>query len=247
MIRRPAGDIWQEILAMRIAAALMLAMIVGVAYAQTAPVREASITVAGEGRANIAPDFAEFFADVVTRAESLEAATRQHTERAAKAVAVLRGMAKHSVSVESSSFRLEQNRAPRPAAGQKQSPLEYRAITTFALKVNQLASLNEAVSSIATAGLFEVRTIRYGIKDEERAIDDARRAAVKNARRQAEVYADAAGVKLGEILEIFDGLAQNLGSEAALRQATPNVQVSPPATIPFRAAINIKWRIISQP
>ena len=233
---------------MRIAAALILAMIVGAAYAQTAPMREASITVAGEGRANIAPDFAEFFADVVTRAESLEAATRQHTERAAKAVAVLRGMAKHSVSIESSSFRLEQNRlAPRPAAGQKQSPLEYRAITTFAVKVNQLASLNEAVSSIAAAGLFEVRTIRYGIKDEERAIDDARRAAVKNARRQAEVYADAAGVKLGEILEIFDGLAQNLGSEAALRQATPNVQVSPPATIPFRAAINIKWRIISQP
>ncbi len=91
------------------------------------------------------------------------------------------------------------------------------------------------VSSIAGAGLFEVRTIRYGIKDEERAIDDARRAAVKNARRQAEVYADAAGVKLGEILEIFDGVAQNLGSEAALRAATPNVQVSPPATIPFRA------------
>ena len=83
--------------------------------------------------------------------------------------------------------------------------------------------------------MFEVRTIRYGIKDEERAIDDARRAAVKNARRQAEVYADAAGVKLAEILEIFDGVAQNLGSEASLRAATPNVQVSPPATIPFRA------------
>ncbi len=47
-----------------------------------------------------------------------------------------------------------------------------------------------------------------------------------------------------EILEIFDGVAQNLGSEASLRAATPNVQVSPPATIPFRAGINIKWRIV---
>jgi uncharacterized protein YggE len=134
---------------------------------------------------------------------------------------------------------------PRP--GQKQAPAEYRAVTTFAVKVNKLDALNEAVSSIAATGLFEIRNIRYGINNEERAIDDARRAAVKNARRQAEVYADAAGVKLGEILEIFDGMAQNLGSEAALRAATPNVQLSPPETIPFRAAVNIKWRIVSAP
>jgi uncharacterized protein YggE len=231
----------------RLAVALILATITGTAYAQTTPTRDAFIAVAGEGRVNVAPEFAEFFADVVTRAESLETATKQHTERTAKAAAVLRGMAKHDVSVERSSFRLEQNRPPGRPAGQKQAPIEYRAITTFSLKANQLAALNEVISSIAAAGLFEVRTIRYGIKDEERAIDDARRAAVRNARRQAEVYADAAGVKLAEILEIFDGVAQNLGSEASLRAATPNVQVSPPTTIPFRAGINIKWRIVSRP
>jgi uncharacterized protein len=231
---------------MRIVAALIATMLVGAAYAQTTPTRESFITVAGEGHVNVAPEFAEFFADVVTRGDSLEAATRQHTDRAAKAAAVLRGLAKQGVTVERSSFRLEQTRAPRPA-DKKQSAFDYRATTTFAVKANQLASLNEVVSSIAGASLFEVRTIRYGIKDEERAIDDARRAAVRNARRQAEVYADAAGVKLAEILEIFDGLAQNLGSEAALRQATPNVQVSPPATIPFRAGINIKWRIVPKP
>jgi uncharacterized protein YggE len=232
---------------MRLAVALILATIAGAAHAQTTPTHDAFIAVAGEGHVNVAPEFAEFFADVTTRAESLEAATKQHTERTAKAAAILRGLAKHNVSVERSSFRLEQSRPPARPAGQKQTPPEYRAITTFSLKANQLAALNDVISSIAAAGVFEVRTIRYGIKDEERAIDDARRAAVRNARRQAEVYADAAGVKLAEILEIFDGVAQNLGSEASLRAATPNVQVSPPATIPFRAGINIKWRIVSRP
>ena len=230
---------------MRIAAALIVTMIVGAAYAQTTPSRESFITVAGEGHVNVAPEFAEFFAEVVTRGDSLDGATKQHTERTTKATVVLRGLARHNVNVERSSFRLEQTRATR--AADKKQAFDYRAITTFALKANQLASLNEVISSIAASGLFEVRTIRYGIKDEERAIDDARRAAVKNARRQAEVYADAAGVKLAEILEIFDGVGQNLGSEASLRAATPNVQVSPPATIPFRAGINIKWRIVSKP
>jgi uncharacterized protein len=229
---------------MRIAAALIVTMMVGAAYAQTTPSRESFITVAGEGHVNVAPDFAEFFADVVTRGESLDAATRQHTERTTKANVVLRSLARLNVNVERSSFRLEHTRATRGA--DKKAAFDYRAITTFALKANQLASLNEVISTIAAANLFEVRTVRYGIKDEERAIDDARRAAVKDARRQAEVYADAAGVKLAEILEIFDGVAQNLGSEASLRAATPNVQVPPPATIPFRAGINIKWRIVAK-
>jgi uncharacterized protein YggE len=232
---------------MRIAAALILATITGAAHAQTAPTRDAFIAVAGEGQVNVAPDYAEFFADVVTRGDSLEAATRLHTDRAAKATAALRALAKHNVNVERSSFRLEQVRGPARSAEKKQASPEYRATTTFSLKANQLTALNDVISSIAAAGVFEVRTIRYGIKDEERAIDDARRAAVRSARRQAEVYADAAGVKLAEILEIFDGVAQNLGSEASLRAATPNVQVSPPATIPFRAGINIKWRIVSRP
>jgi uncharacterized protein len=217
-------------------------------HAQTAPsVRESFIAVAGEGRVNVAPEFAEFFAEVTTRGENLEALTRQHTERAGKAAAALRAMGKHAVTVEHSSFRLEQSRPPARPAGQKQTPAEYRAVTSFAIKVDRLDALNDAVSAIAGTGLFEVRTIRYGIKDEEQAIDDARRAAVKNAQRQAEVYADAAGVKLGDIVEMFDGIAQNLGSEASLRAATPNVQVSPPNTIPFRASINIRWRISPKP
>jgi uncharacterized protein len=217
------------------------------AHAQPAPIRDSFIAVAGEGRVNVAPDFAEFFAEVTTRGENLEAITRQHTERAGKAAAALRAMGKHAVSVEHSSFRLEQSRPPARPAGQKQTPAEYRAITSFAVKVNRLDALNDAVSAIAGTGLFEVRTIRYGINDEERAIDDARRAAVKNAQRQAQVYADAAGVELGDIVEMYDGIAQNLGSEAALRAATPNVQLSPPNTIPFRASINIRWRISPKP
>jgi uncharacterized protein YggE len=237
---------------MRIAAALIATMLVGAAqvgtaHTQTTPARESFISVAGEGHVNIAPEYAEFFADVVTRGESLEAATRLHNDRAAKATAALRALTKYNVSVERSSFRLEQVRGAARPPDKKQASPEYRATTTFALKANQLSSLNEVISAIAAAAVFEVRTVRYGINDEQRAIDDARREAVKNARRQAEVYADAAGVKLAEILEIFDGVAQNLGSEASLRAATPNVQVSPPATIPFRAGINIKWRIVSKP
>lgn len=227
---------------LRATAALLIALLAGAAHAQEPP--PASITVSGDGHAHVAPDFAEFSPEVITRAETLEAATQKHGERAEKAAKVLAGLQKHGLTVERSSFRLEQS--PPGGAKGKAPATNYRAITTFALKADRIASLNEVVSAIAGANLFEVRAIRYGIRNEERVIDDARRAAVKSARRQAEIYADAAGVKLGEVLEIYDGSSQNLGSEAALRLTGPGIQLSPPATISFRAAITIKWRIVSR-
>ena len=124
---------------------------------------------------------------------------------------------------------------------------EYRAITTFALKANQLASLNDVISSIAAAGVFEVRTIRYGIKDEERAIDEraAQRSRMPAGRPRSMPMPPASS--LPRFWKSSTAWRRISGSEASLRAATPNVQVSPPATIPFRAGINIKWRIVSKP
>jgi len=226
---------------MRIATALMLACLVG-ATGHATQASEPFLAIAGAAHVHVPPDHAEFSAEVVTRVDSLEAATQKHTPRAGKAAEVLRGLAKYGVSVERSAFRLEQLRPGLPQKA-KMAPTEYRAITGFALRFSRIDALNDAVSAIAAAGLFEVRSIRYGVQDEERVLDEARRAAVKNARRQAEVFADAAGVQLGDILEMTDGTAGGLGSEAALRMPAPNVQLTPPATIPFRAAITIKWRI----
>ena len=108
---------------MRLAVALILAAIGGAAHGQTAPTRDAFIAVAGEGRVNVAPDHAEFFADVVRGNDSLEAATRLHTDRAAKATAALRALTKYNVNVERSSFRLEQVRgAARPPEKNRHRP-----------------------------------------------------------------------------------------------------------------------------
>ncbi len=232
------------------AALAVAALVTAAASAQPGQEVKSFLVATGEGYAHIPPDFAEFSAEVISRAETLDAATKDHKDRAARATAFLRGMEKQGVTMGRSSFRIEQGRptSPPAAAAQKKGrPIEYRAITIYALKAGRLGSLNETVAAIAAANLFDVKTIRYGINDEGRAIDDARRAAVQDARRQAEVVAGAANVQLGEILEITDGTAQSLGNEGSIRLSVPNIQVAVPATISFRAAINIKWQISPRP
>jgi uncharacterized protein YggE len=82
------------------------------------------------------------------------------------------------------------------------------------------------------------------LRQEGDALNQARRAAVKDARDQAEAYTDAGGVKLMDILEIAYGEAVSLQGRGEFDLAVPRyVQIIPPATITFRASVKIVWRI----
>src|SRR5262245_32550855 len=73
----------EEFVPIKIMTTLALVALMTTASAQTSQEREAFLVAAGEGYAHVPPDFAEFSAEVSSRADSLEAATRDHTERTA--------------------------------------------------------------------------------------------------------------------------------------------------------------------
>ncbi|MES1155375.1 MAG: SIMPL domain-containing protein, partial [Pseudorhodoplanes sp.] len=175
------------------------------ALAQPAPPppERATITVQGEGKSEAPPDYAAISVDLVTAAPSLEAATRAHRERAARAAAAIKSLEANGLSIESSTFRLDRI-IPPVAPGQKSSAPEFRAVTTFSLKSKNIATIDNTVTKLAETGLFEIHGLRFALDENSKAIDDARRNAVRDARHRADVYAEAAGVEIGEIVEITD-------------------------------------------
>ena len=236
---------------MRKPAAALFALIaaVGAASAQPLPPREPAITVQGQGRVDARPDHANLTADVVTRGKTLEAATAAHRERAQRAADALRGLKANGIEIERSTFRLDEDRRPLPPgpAPRREEP-EYRAVTTFELKTTQLGQLDAAISAIAGTGLFELRNLRFAIGERNPAIAEARRAAVQDARERAETYAQAAGVKLGEILRIADtemrGPREFAASAPMMRSS---VAVTPPEALTVTANVTMTWRIGSGP
>ena len=162
--------------------------------------------------------------------------------RAAKAAAVAarHGKARRqrrALVVPAEQGRPDARRRPH----RRTPPSEYRAITSFALKVRQARHRSTtSVSAIAGANLFEVRTIRYGIKDEERVIDDARRAAVKNAAGRPRSMPTRPASSSARFWKSSTASRRTSGSRPRCARRHRNVQLSPPATIPFRAAITMK-------
>ncbi len=209
--------------------------------------RVSTISVQGEGRVDTMPDHARLTAEVVTRGKTLEAATAAHRERATKADGMLRGLENDGLKIERALFRLDQSRLPAPP-GQKQPEPEYEAVTSFTLKTDRVASIDQLVTAIADSGLFEIQNLNFGIDEKNPAIAAARRDAVTDARERARTYAEAAGQQLGEVLEMSDNSARPMREMAApMALRASSMKVSPPDTLAVTATINITWRIVPTP
>jgi uncharacterized protein YggE len=229
-------------------AAVILAVCSGLAAAQPTSAREPTITVQGQGRAQVPPDHANLTAEVVTKGKSLEAATAAHRDRAQRATNALREMKNIGLQIERSVFRLNEVRSPpRPGPSQRGEETEYQAITSFELKSTSLDKIDAAVTAIAATGLFEVRHLHFGIDDKNPGMKAARRSAVEDARERAETYAQAAGVRLGDIVMISDTDTRGPREFAVAAPMARSVQVVPPEQLTLSATVTITWRIVGKP
>jgi uncharacterized protein len=229
--------------------ALLLSAILAVpAVAQEQPLRSHSgaiLAVKGEGRVEVKPDYAQFHATVSTRAQTLSEATTGHEEQATRALSMLQSLKGASVEISRSSFKLQQERPSvgRQPASEKPPEPQFVAVTTFDLKARPIEALNGIITKLASSGLFEVQNVTFLVDREREVLNEARRAAVHDARDQAEVYADAGGVRLADIDEIADGQATPVRRYEADVALSPSVQIIPPATLTFTASVRVVWHI----
>ncbi len=232
------------------------------AFAQTASPEEGRgpvLTVLGKGSFEAKPDLARFLAVVSTEGRTLEAASNAHEQRATRASKVLQDLKASGIEIEKSSFEMAERRGFRPippiqpGPGQRhESVVEgYTATTTFSLKTSSVDSLDQLVSKVVKADIFEVQAIRFHVVQERAALNQARRAAILDAREQAQAYAEAADLELGDIVAVRDGEAQAIPEYGNLpvKKAAPivqTVQIIPPAALEFTASVSVAWRVAAR-
>jgi uncharacterized protein len=86
---------------------------------------------------------------------------------------------------------------PSPVAG-------YRASNRVTVKLRDVTKVASIIDVLVGAGANELGGINFVVSQASKLLDDAREKAVADARRKAEIYAKAAGVTLGEPLNISE-------------------------------------------
>ena len=80
----------------------------------------------------------------------------------------------------------------------------FEASNQVGVTVRQIAKLGEVLDKLVSAGATDIGGIEFMHADPAKALDQARQAAVADARRKAALYAQASGLTLGGVLWITE-------------------------------------------
>jgi uncharacterized protein len=162
------------------------------------PIR--SMTVTGAGQVPLKPDIGYINIGVHTeKATAAEAVTQNNTDTQ-KVIDALKGAGVAADDIRTSDFTIWQNTQPSPDGTTTTST--YAANNTVYLTVRDLTKLGNLLDTCVKAGANNINSILFDAVDKTKALTEARTAAVKAARAQAEELAAATGVTLGSIQTI---------------------------------------------
>lgn len=183
----------------------ILALVVATNAAVAAEPQERQILVTGEAEAVMAPDMATLQLSVSREAETARAALDLNSAAMKEVISALREAGVASRDLQTSGLDI-QPRYDYPGPRNEHPPklIGYTVRNSLGVRVRELDKLGGVIDRAVTLGVNQVGAIRFGNLDPGAALDKARAEAVHNALSRAEILADAAGLRLGEVLEIAE-------------------------------------------
>lgn len=161
-----------------------------------------AITVLGTGEISARPDQAQVTLGVVTQATTASAALDANT-RSIKSL--FETIAKHGIAekdMQTSNFSVSPQYRHDRAGTNPPEIVGYQVSNQVRVKVRQLESVGKLLDSVVQGGANQIQGVQFSVADPQPLLDAARRKAVADARRKAELYAKEAGVVLGPVLSI---------------------------------------------
>jgi uncharacterized protein len=160
------------------------------------PLPPARVIVTGEGSVTVPPDYAEITSGVTTQAKTAKAASDANSKAMAAINAALQNAGIAQNDIQTARFSVspvygtpQPNHAP-PLVG-------FSVANQLGIKVRQIGQVGAILDALIAAGATDAGSVQFLHSDTSKALDQARQTAVADARRKAELYAQAAGLKLG--------------------------------------------------
>ncbi len=176
----------------------------GAAAQEPAP----SVTVTGSATVSARPDTATVSAGVVTHAARAAVALADNGAAMRRILKVIADLGIADRDVRTEAVRVVPQRA-QPAPGRPAPPdiVGYEVSNRVQVTVRDLALLGRLLDAVVAQGANTLGGIAFSIADPGPLLQQARAAAIADARAKADVYAAAARVKLGRVLFIRDQTA----------------------------------------
>ena len=164
------------------------------------------LSVTGTGQVDSQPDMAVISMGATAEARTAAKALDATSVATAEMLALLgqAGIAPRDMQTSTLSLSPLWDNSRSSSSGDRPRITGYQASNTVTVRVRKLDDLGAILDAVVESGANSFQGLTFGLQDPAPAQDAARLAAVAEAMRKAALYADAAGLTLGPVLELSE-------------------------------------------
>jgi len=205
------------------------------------------LTVSAEGSSEGRPDMATINLGVTTEGQTAAAALAENSRRMTALTQALRraGVAERDIQTSNVSVYPQQ----QYVEGQSPRITGYQASNTVTAKVRRIDTTGRVIDAAVAAGGNTVNGVYFSYQDPDAQLDAARRDAIAEARRRAELYASALNMRVHRIVAVSEGggfqppiVPMAMERMAAQDSAAPPPPISP-GEIETRVSVGVTFEL----
>jgi uncharacterized protein YggE len=228
-------------------AAIAACLIASAGEAQTVAgpsAREPEITATGRGETHLPPTFAVLMIAVTTRAGSATEAASQNSAKVASTMSSLRSAGVVAEDLSNEGYNVEQAYDDKGRRG------GFTARNSIRVRINSVDQVGRFIDAALAGGATDITSVQFGAANMEDARRTAMAEAVRQARSDAEIIANAAGGRLGRVISLSAGAGMPPGYGPFMLEArltsggSPVPTVVSPRELTVSAQATGRWEFI---
>ena len=166
---------------------------------------ERLVEVTGEASVSVTPDFARVTLGVTTTGRDANAAMAANAKSVSSVIAAIKAEGVAAADIQTSSLSVSpQLSNPASAGSGAQTITGYVVSDMVTVTARDLSRLGALLDRAVNAGANAMYGVAYGENNPSALIDQARPLAVADARRKAEIYAQAGGARIGRLMTLTE-------------------------------------------
>lgn len=206
-----------------------------------------TLSLSATGSVNVRPDTAHITVGVVSEAESARSAMDDNNAAMADVIAALKEKDIAGKDVQTTNFAVHP-RYQHFDDGKPSVISGYRVVNSIRITVRDIGRLGEVLDKVVGFGSNQIGGISFSVSEPDALMDKARTQAIETARERAELYAEAAGASVGEVLQIEE-LDKNGGPEPRFRAMATKAESDVPieaGETEIKVRVRVVWALADQ-
>ena len=203
------------------------------------------ITVSGQADVSAAPDMASVTVGVTSQARSADAALAANSQKMNGMMAQLEARGIPAKDIQTSNLNLQP--VWNNGSGQTRKITGYQVSNQVHVTLNDLGKLGGLLDLLVEGGANQFYGLNFGLQDPRPSRNKALGMAVARARAKARLLADAAGVELGQLLDMREGGGGFAPQPMAMRAMAMEMDAAPisEGQVSTGANVTLVYEIVS--